>query len=117
MTSFSGRNATSFSDRPTTRTLKPWSDDHIALLKEAYAAGRSVDSIAAELDRSRLAVTSKAFLLRLGSKRPRYTPYEEMLMRRWKGEGRTYAWMARELGRSTNSVGVKLTRMRKNGCP
>ena len=95
------------------RTLKPWTDEDRARLTEAYAAGRSVDSIAAELDRTYRSVMSQAWLMRLCKITPRYTVDEERLMRRRKNEGWTYPQIARELGRSTNSVNAKFFKMRR----
>ena len=69
------------------RTLKHWTNEDRTLLTEAYAAGRSIDDIAAELDRPRSSVVSQAFLMRLGRITPRYTPHEEDLMRAWKKAG------------------------------
>ena len=89
-----------------------WTEDEVRLITEAYAARRSVSSIAEELGRTRIAVVDKAWRLNISPNRTHYTPTEEHLMIEWRKAGWTCDQIAAELGKTRGAIKQKLWRMR-----
>lgn len=89
---------------------KPWTDDDLATLRELNEGGYLASDIAAELDRSRLAVKAKSAELGLKSAW-RWTDDEVRLLRIMKTAGRSDRQIAKKLGRGIKGVREKLARL------
>lgn len=108
---------------PAEIVMGEWSDDETELLRRFAHEGMSATEIAHRLDRTRRAVSARAYRLgiRLGGQRPappraragavRWSDQEVATLHRLAAGGATLATIARVLGRTRGAIAGKCHRL------
>jgi len=85
------------------RSLEPWSEEELALLRARYGEKVAVKDIAAELGKTRSAVAAKASILGL-KQRVKWSDAEYQMLHRLQASGATLGQAAEQIGRPYPNV-------------